>query len=114
MRQLRELDLSPNQSKALDEIVQGIKRDFSIEAVVLYGSAARGEAGEESDIDLLIITSQPLERTDRHRITDLIFEVNLRHGTNFSSLVVDKESWETGVYSVLPIHHNIERDGLQV
>ena len=114
MKRLSDIDLSPTQSEALGEIQQGIIKNFSVESIILYGSMARGESDEESDIDLLIITDQPLERPERHRITELIFEVNLRYETNFSSLVVDRASWDTGLYSVLPIRHNIERDGILV
>ncbi|MBI4574447.1 MAG: nucleotidyltransferase domain-containing protein [candidate division NC10 bacterium] len=82
--------------------------------MVLFGSAARGEADEESDLDLLILTKKPVTRPTRHQITDLIFDVNLRYGTNFSSLVVDRDNWERGVVSVLPIHEEILRDGVAV
>jgi predicted nucleotidyltransferase len=114
MKRLSDIDLSPSQSEALDQIQQGLLENFSIEAIVLYGSVARGEADEESDIDLLIITTHALERHERHRITELIFETNLRHETNFSSLVADRASWESGLYSVLPIRQNIERDGVLI
>jgi predicted nucleotidyltransferase len=81
---------------------------------VLYGSATRGQADEESDLDLLIVTSQPLTRFERHEITNVVFDVNLRHDTKFSTLVVDLKLWETGVLSVLPLHDEILRDGIPV
>jgi hypothetical protein len=65
-------------------------------------------------VDLLVVTDRPLSRHKRHEITDAVFEVNLQHGTNFSTLVVDAESWETGMMSVLPIRDEIIRDGIEV
>jgi len=47
--------------------------------LILYGSAARGQTDDESDIDLLVITAQPLSRLRRHEITDIVFEINLTH-----------------------------------
>jgi len=82
--------------------------------LVLYGSFARGQADEESDVDLLIVTGRPLTRFERHEITDVAFEVNLQYDTNFSTLVVDLKSWESGMFSVLPIRDEIIRDGIQV
>jgi predicted nucleotidyltransferase len=105
--------LTPNQAKALAELRQRLYDAFDIEALILYGSAARGEADEESDLDLLVVTPQPLpSRFARHEITDVVFEVNLRHGTNISSLVVDQEAWETGVFTVLLLRDEIVKDGI--
>jgi len=114
VRHLNDVALAPNQREVLAELRRRLSVEFEIEGVVLFGSAARGEADEESDLDLLILTKKPLTRPVRHQITDLIFEVNLRHGTNFSSLVIDRENWERGTASVLPIHDEIVRDGVPV
>jgi predicted nucleotidyltransferase len=112
MRQLADIVLTPIQLTALSELRRLILSEFEVEKVVLYGSAARGEADAESDTDLLIITRMPLQRSSRHRITDLVFDINLNYGTNFSSLVIDRETWETGAVSVLPLHDEILRDGV--
>ena len=39
----------------LPRIAERLKRDFDAEAVIVYGSVARGEAHADSDIDLLVI-----------------------------------------------------------
>lgn len=114
VRHLDDVALAPYQRDALAELRQRLSVEFEIEGVVLFGSAVRGEADEESDLDLLILTKKPLTRPARHEITDLIFDVNLRHGTNFSSLVIDRDNWERGAASVLPIHDEIVRDGVPV
>ena len=112
MKRLDDIPLSPNQLQALDEVRRRLFRDFDVEAILLYGSVARGEADEESDLDLLVLTTKPLTRTARHRITDAVFEVNLHHGTNLSTLVVDRSAWEAGPVSVLPIRDEILKDGI--
>jgi predicted nucleotidyltransferase len=106
--------LTPTQQQALDELRRRLLGSFDIEAMNIFGSVMRGEADEESDIDLLIITARPLQRPLRHQITDIVFEINLRYGTNFSTLVVDRASWETGMLSVLPLHDEIVREGVAV
>jgi len=55
--------LSSRQSQALNEIKQKVSQRFSVEDYILYGSAARGEADEESDLDLLIVTSEAFLRS---------------------------------------------------
>lgn len=98
--------------QALEELKNRLYGAFDIDKMILFGSAARGEADRESDSDLLILIKHPVKRFERHRITDAVFEINLRYGTNFSSLVVDRTSWESGPVSVLPIREEIQRDGI--
>jgi len=109
-----KISFTPGQGKAMNEIKRRVMERFPVVDFLLYGSAARGEADAESDLDLLIVTAHPLTRFRRHEITDIVFEVNLQFDTNFSSLVVDRESWETGVISVLPLKDEILRDGIRI
>jgi predicted nucleotidyltransferase len=113
VRRLDDIMLVPNQARALSELRQRLFDEFDIQSIILYGSAARGEADEESDLDLLIITPRPFaSRFARHAITDVVFEVNLRYGTNLSSLVIDRSAWEIGMMTVLPLRDEILRDGV--
>lgn len=112
MNQLDKIVLTPNQSQALAELRWRLFSEFDIEAMMLYGSVARGEADEESDVDLLILTKKPLSRPARHEITDVVFEVNLHYDTNFSTLVIDRDSWEAGSVSVLPLRKGILEEGV--
>jgi predicted nucleotidyltransferase len=106
------MSLTSNQYQALTELRQRVGGICAIEQIILYGSVARGEADEESDLDLLLVTEQPLTRPVRHEITDVVFEVNLRYGTNISTLVIDRNSWEKGPVSVLPLRDEILKDGV--
>ena len=112
MKQLDDIHLTPNQQRALGELKQRLFDECDVETLVLYGSVARGEADEESDMDLLVLTSDPRSRPERHRITDVVFEVNLKHDTNFSTLVVTQATWESGAVSVLPLRGEIAREGI--
>jgi len=114
VKHIDNIPMAPKQLEALREIKRRLLEKFDIKALVLYGSVARNQADEESDVDLLIVTSKPLSRFERHEITNMVFEVNLQYDTTFSTLVVDLASWETGIISVLPLRDEIIRDGIQV
>lgn len=114
MKQSPDQVLTRNQQDAIAELRRRLPQELAIEKIVLFGSVARGEADEESDLDLLILTRRLLPRLARHRITDMIFDVNLEYGTNLSSLVIDRDAWESGPISVLSIHDEILRDGIPV
>jgi len=104
--------LNPIQKKAAAEIESGLISRFNVDSVILFGSYAREKADPESDVDLLVVTKTPIDRKSRHEITDFVFEINLKYDTNFSTLVVDKESWNDGLYSILPIKETIDREGV--
>jgi len=112
MKTLSQVPLTPNQRQALSEIRRRLTGMFDIEEIILFGSVARGEADQESDLDLLIVTKFPLRRTVRHKITDIVCEINLQFDTNLSTLVVDRSSWQTGTFSILPIHDEIIKEGV--
>ena len=41
--------------RAIDQMVGRIVERFDPERIILFGSAARGEAGPDSDVDLLVV-----------------------------------------------------------
>ena len=50
-----------------DEIIETLRgsreelrRDFGVESIALFGSAARGDAGPSSDIDILVDVQRPI------------------------------------------------------
>ena len=55
---------------SLAEIVRRIVRVAAPERIILFGSAARGEAGSDSDLDLLVIKPG---RYHRGRLTEEIY-----------------------------------------
>ena len=112
MKTLDQITLRPNQHQALTQLKRRLANAFDIVEITLFGSIARGEADDESDLDLLLVTRVPLDRTVRHQITDIVCEINLQFDTNLSTLVVDQASWQTGLFSVLPIHEEILEDGV--
>ena len=113
MNTLASITLTPNQRNALNALRARLSSEFDVEKIILYGSAARGEAHADSDIDVLIVTTHPRTRQQQHQITDVVFEVNLQFDTTFSSLVVDRDEWKSG-HSFLLLQNEILKDGIEV
>lgn len=107
-----DLPLPESGNRALSEIRAGLNRAYPDAELIVYGSSVRGTADEESDIDLLVVTAEALERSQKNAITDLVFDANMKHDANVSALVVDRRSWQTGPISVMPIRDEIAREGI--
>jgi predicted nucleotidyltransferase len=69
-------------SERLQKISERLKKEYHAESVILYGSYARGEAAQDSDIDLFIIAptnERFFERMARVRrlLRDLCYKIPL-------------------------------------
>ncbi|MFW6238217.1 MAG: nucleotidyltransferase domain-containing protein [Halanaerobiales bacterium] len=106
------LNLKPQQEQALTELKNKIKKKYEIEEILIFGSVARNEADQESDLDVLVLTKDKLSHEQKHVIYGITTEINLEYGTNISILLIQKSSWENGLYSILAIKEEVERDGV--
>jgi predicted nucleotidyltransferase len=75
----------------LEEIVRRIVRVAAPQRIVLFGSAARGEAGPGSDLDLLVIKPG---RYHRGRLTEEIYLSLIGVGRAVDVVVVTPEDVE--------------------
>jgi len=112
VKKLDDLRLPQNVADALRAARHRLNAEFNVDRIVLFGSIVRGRADKESDVDLLIVLREPPDHPLRNRISNVILDVNLEYGTNLSELIVDRESWDHGIASVLPIHEIIEEEGV--
>ena len=80
--------------------------------VILYGSRARGEAEPESDYDLLVLVEEPSSRELEDQIGDRLYALELESDTVVSVLVYEKNTWETPLCKALPLHRNVDREGI--
>lgn len=63
----------PIEQALLDEIVQRVVRVAQPDRIILFGSAARGDRGPDSDVDLLIVKSGVPHRGHREEEIHLSF-----------------------------------------
>jgi predicted nucleotidyltransferase len=83
---------------------EGIKR------VILYGSHARGEATEDSDVDVLVLVDQSLNpREVEDSLSDLLYDIVLDEGELVSVIAVSEERFEN--YDS-PFMLNVRKEGI--
>ncbi|KZX14948.1 nucleotidyltransferase domain-containing protein [Methanobrevibacter filiformis] len=84
-----------------------------IEKIILYGSVARNEDKKDSDIDILIVTSNIDDDLKiRDNIYSKTFDTLLETGENLSVHFVHKEHYNTHLN--FPFYINIEKEGILI
>ena len=97
--------------KAVDEFVEKVLDKYSdrIDSIILFGSVARGEAKEESDIDILVIWKGD-EAEGWRAMTGLAFDVLLDEEEYISVKVLGLEDLK----AENPFIKNVMREGIKI
>lgn len=98
--------------RALDDFVARVRESEigdRIAKMILYGSVLRGDASEESDIDVLVVATGDLQRVDE-TCGDIAFEVMLDQGQRVSPLVycMDVLRYPTSYFSYRAVQEGRE------
>ena len=101
-----------------EDIVWNLSEIIHLEApeakVILYGSEASGDAGSESDIDILILLDkEKVTLEDEEKITYPIYLLELKTGILISPMVVAKKTWESRPFKT-PFYINVMNEGVEI
>lgn len=105
---------TPKWKQALEAFVEQLRRSYGarLDGVILYGSRARNDAADQSDIDTLVVLS-PCGGfwAEFARISPLADDVSLEHDVVISAIPVDRAEFESGQR---PLLMNVRREGVRV
>lgn len=96
-----------------EELVQGLTAIFqnNISMIILYGSVARNEATNESDIDIAIIIKEEMDNQTKKQFISWAADMDIRYEKVFSIVDIREENmkkWER----ILPFYQNIRKEGI--
>ena len=91
----------------LQEVVRRIVEEIAPEKIILFGSAARGEVGPDSDLDLLVITACEHRRNTARKIRRQLFGI----GVPIDIIVAKPEDIERYKDSIGLIYRPALREG---
>ncbi len=100
------------QRAALDVFVTTVQDRLTqaIVKVVLFGSFARGDSNEESDIDVLVVCSGDRSRISRE-LAHITLDLMLETGILISALAVTTEELSQMQERKTPFYRNLKQEG---
>lgn len=96
----------------IEELKQGLRSQYGskLQKLVLYGSFARGDADENSDIDVLVVLKENISPgKEIDKMMDVIFNLSLKYDTLISVYPVSQEEYRN---RKSPLLLNIRREGI--
>jgi len=91
-----------------------IRANYSTAGIVLYGSYARGQAGSESDLDLLVLLNEDVTPVKKRIIRDMLYEIGLAADMVISTIIRSYDVWQSPISRATPFYKAVQREGIQV
>ena len=106
--------MSVNIRPVLKKLKKGLLQIYGeqVDRILLYGSRARGDAREDSDIDILVVLKDDFNYSEMLRLSsDFAASLSLENDVVISRAFVSKEQFE---HRQTPFLMNIRREGVLV
>ncbi len=106
---MRNMRVPDKYQKPVEEFVKKALEQYKdkIDSILLFGSVARGEAREDSDVDILVVGEVNLEE-----LVDISFPILLEHGEVISAKNMDREHFDFLVREGYSFARNVLKEGM--
>lgn len=86
-----------------------------LKQVILYGSYARGDFTEDSDVDIMILLdiSDMEIKNYRHQLSDITFDFNMDHDLDIKPIAKSEDHFRKWI-DAYPFYANISKEGVRL
>ena len=104
---------SKTRRQAADVYSQEVQKRYGdrIRKIILYGSVARDEDREDSDVDIFLIARDSDPQLQRE-LSYLAFDIGLEYGVEISALVFSQEHAQE--YAQFSYFENVRSEGIEI
>lgn len=84
-----------------------------LKKIILYGSYARGDFNNSSDVDIMILTDCTFEEIEEYRdiISDIAFDIELENGIVISPIIKNIDKYNARV-NFVPFYKSVKKEGV--
>jgi predicted nucleotidyltransferase len=105
--------LTRSEQQILRKLADTLRRNLEASQVLLYGSAARGQLEEGSDIDLLVVLPE-LNWEVEKQVTDYCFQAELKCERIISATCFTEAELTQSPLRASPFVLNARKEGIQL
>ena len=109
----REGEMTERDKRIAEELKRKLSEVIPILDFRVFGSRARGDADEYSDIDIFLEVEK-IDKQTREKIGEIIWEVGFENFLVISPLIFTKEEIENTPLRSSPIVRNINEEGVSI
>lgn len=81
--------------------------------IILYGSYARGDYNQKSDIDVIALVDEgDLNQYDR-QILELNVDLSIEYDVDLSIVIISRVDFDSNV-DIIPLYRNIDKEGISI
>ncbi|MHB1336310.1 MAG: nucleotidyltransferase domain-containing protein [Candidatus Humimicrobiaceae bacterium] len=103
--------LNKKESNAIYKLKNELLKNFPGAELILFGSKARGDFTDFSDLDVLILVDREVDYELKDKIIEIAYDIELENDIVFGLIIENKKSWRSSRYRVMPLYKNVEREG---
>jgi predicted nucleotidyltransferase len=114
MKTISKINLAEQERNALLEMKRELSGMLPASRIILYGSKARGDSGSDSDLDLLILVNEGITSAMKEKIRSLKYDLELKYDIVIGLIIENTAYWQSPRACSMPLHWNIDREGVSV
>ena len=104
--------MSGSEKAILQRFRALVSERLRLHKMILFGSRARGDADEFSDMDVVVILDDQPDATAKDHVSDCAWEAGFEHGVVIVPVVFGRWEWENGPERRSLLVQAVEKEGI--